>query len=325
MNILIIGAGVIGQVYGAHLTKAGHKVTFLVRKKQHEYFEKKGITIYCEGSLIPYSCSQSIEIRDCSFVTQMPDLADVDYILVTIRAEQRSEIAHLLERCDMSDNKKTQLVICFPFWSQSTMDFAKKFSACHYLLPGISGVYRDDVKTTTQNPHVFRGVTLISPLFNTTWDDSDRLRSVFSHAKLPSRIKFNLTTIMDIIMAVSFPFFAALSTRNYNVGALRDKVLTSLAVKSQKDCLRILQAGNVSTGVVGKMLLAIPVSIQTFVLSISPGFLKGFTKEMIEVHFKKVHNQTIFLLEELLSFPFAQNVRHDSLEKLLAVVQPSHL
>jgi len=321
MNILIIGAGVIGQVYGAHLTRAGHKVTFLVREKQHKYFVKNGITVYCEGSLIPYSCSEYLEIRDCSFVTQLPDLTDVNYILVTTRAEQRSEVAQLLERCDMSDNKKTQLVICFPFWSQSTMDFAKKFSASHYILPGVSGVYRNDVKKTLQNPHVFRGVTLVSPLFNATRDDSDRLRSVFTHAKLPSRIKLNLTTIMDIIMAVSFPFFAALSTQYYKAEALRDKVLTSLAVKAQKDCLRILQAGSVPTGAVGKVLLAIPAPIQTFVLSIAPIFLKGFTKEILEIHFKKVHNQTIFLLKELLSFPFAQNVKHDSLEKLLAVVQ----
>jgi hypothetical protein len=320
VNVLIMGAGVIGQVYGAHLMRAGHRVTFLVREKYREYFEKKGITIYCEGAIIPYSCSENIEIKNGNYVTKIPDLSDFDYIFVTTRADQRHEVAEQLQKCDVSDNKKTQLVICFPFWSKSNMDFAKKFAACHYVLPGISGVYRNDVKEEPRHPHVYRGITHISPLFNASWDDSNQLRLILSCCQLPARVKFNLTTIMDIIMAISFPFFAAISTRGYKTEALTDRVLTSIAVKAQKNCLRILQAGGVPVGIVGKVFLAIPSPVQTFVLSFSPQFLKGFVKEMLEVHFKKVHNQTVFLLRELLSFPFAQKVKRDSLERLLTVV-----
>lgn len=318
-NILIIGAGVIGQVYGAHLIGAGHKVTFLVRKKYRKHFTEKGITIYCEGSLFPYSCSETLEIKNAAFVTDMPELSDIDYIFVTTRAEQRQDVADLLKKCDLSDNKKTELVICFPFWSMSTMDFAKNFPACHYLLPGMSGLYRDDVNISPQSPHVYRGVTLVSPLYHASWSDSNKLRLILTHAKLPARVKFNLATIMDTIMAVSFPFFAAISTRGYKSEALTDKVLTSLAVKAQKDCLRILQSAKVPVGLVGKVLLAVPSPIPTFVISISPRFLKGFLREMLEVHFKKVHNQTIFLLKELLAFPCAQKVNHTNLERLLAV------
>ena len=119
-NILIIGAGVIGQVYGAHLIEAGHKVTFLVREKYREQFIKKGITIHCEGSIFPYSCSQNLEIKDAAFITNMPELSDIDYIFVTTRAEQRQEIAEMLEKCDLSYNKKTELVICFPFFRRGT-------------------------------------------------------------------------------------------------------------------------------------------------------------------------------------------------------------
>ena len=33
MNILLVGAGAVGQVYGRHLARAGHQVTFFVKPR----------------------------------------------------------------------------------------------------------------------------------------------------------------------------------------------------------------------------------------------------------------------------------------------------
>jgi hypothetical protein len=63
-----------------------------------------------------------------------------------------------------------------------------------------------------------------------------------------------------------------------------------------------------------------PVPIMTSVVSTFSFLIRGLAKEMLEVHFKKVHNQTVFMLNELASFPFAQTVKQDNLQKLLAMI-----
>jgi pyruvate/2-oxoglutarate dehydrogenase complex dihydrolipoamide dehydrogenase (E3) component len=40
-KILIIGAGVIGSVYGAKLIKSGNEVSFLARGKRLQFLKKK--------------------------------------------------------------------------------------------------------------------------------------------------------------------------------------------------------------------------------------------------------------------------------------------
>ncbi len=46
MKILILGAGAIGGFFGAHLTKSGANVSFLVREKRKEKLKKSGINIF---------------------------------------------------------------------------------------------------------------------------------------------------------------------------------------------------------------------------------------------------------------------------------------
>jgi 2-dehydropantoate 2-reductase len=49
MNILIIGAGAVGLVYGYHFSNAGHKVTFLVKEKYQRPLEQdkqEGVVLY---------------------------------------------------------------------------------------------------------------------------------------------------------------------------------------------------------------------------------------------------------------------------------------
>ena len=46
MKILILGAGAIGGFFGAHLTKSGANVSFLVREKRKDELKKSGINIF---------------------------------------------------------------------------------------------------------------------------------------------------------------------------------------------------------------------------------------------------------------------------------------
>jgi len=318
LHFLIMGTGVIGQVYGAHLQLAGHRVTFLTREKYLDRFKRKGITLYYIGLGVAPFCSKKIEVKECQCLTELTSLEGVDYVFACFRGEQRSQAAQILE--PLTPNKGTGLVLCFPFWSNSDVSFARRFQHSYAMLPGISGIYKGYGITDTLHPHVHRSTGRLCPLFNQSSEETQRLAAILTQAGLSTIYKPNLITVMDIIMASSFPFFGVLSTMDYKVGALKEKRLIELAFRAQKECLQIVEQGGVPPGLVGKFLRYMPVSVMTFLVSVSSVFMRGLVKEMLEVHFKKVHNQTVFLLQELAAFPFARKVKQDNLQKLLAMI-----
>jgi len=317
-----MGTGVVGQVYGAHLQLAGHRVTFLTREQHIERFKKEGITLYCVGLGVAPFYTKKIEVKESQFITELTSLEGVDYVFACFRGEQRSQAARILE--PLTPDKGTSLVLCFPFWSASDVSFAGRFQHSYAMLPGISGIYKAYGITDTLHPHIHRSTGRLCPVFNQSSKDSQRLTALLTQAGLPTVNKPNLMTIMDILMAASFPFFGALSTMDYKVSALKDKRLLELAFRTQKECIQIVQQGGVTTGLVGKFLRYMPVPIMTSVVSTFSFLIRGLAKEMLEVHFKKVHNQTVFLLQELASFPFAQTVKQDNLQKLLAMITRRH-
>ena len=320
LHFLVMGTGVIGQAYGLHLQMAGHRVTFLTREKYLDRFKREGITLYCIGAGVKPFCTKKIEAMESQFVTELTSLEGVDYVFACFRGDQREETARILEALAPKEVAKPGLVLCFPFWSNSDVEFVRRFKHSYSMLPGISGVYRSEGKTDALHPHIYRSTTRLSPLVNPSLDEIHKLTSLLTKAGLPTIYMPNLLTVMDIIMAASFPFFAALSTRDYKASALKDRKLTELAFRAQKECLEIVELGGTLTGLVGKFLHYMPVPVMTSLVSASAFLIRGLIREMLEVHFKKVHSQTIFLLKELAAFPFADKVKKENLEKILAIV-----
>lgn len=320
LHFVIMGTGVIGQVYGAHLQMAGHRVTFLTREKYLERFKREGITLYCIGVGVKPFCTKKIEVKESQFVTELTSLEGVDYVFACFRGEQREEAARILEALTLSEGAEPGLVLCFPFWSNSDVEFVRRFKHSYAMLPGVSGIYRSERKTDSLHPYIHRSTTRLSPLVNPSLDETHKLISLLTEAGLPAIYMPNLLTVLDIIMAASFPFFAALSTRDYKARALKDRKLTELAFRAQKECLKIVEQGGTPTGLSGKFLRYMPVPVMTTLVSASAFLIRGLIREMLEVHFKKVHSQTIFLLNELSAFPFAEKIKKENLQKLLSIV-----
>lgn len=79
VKVLIYGAGVIGQIYGGRLARAGHDVTLLARGRTFEGLCQRGIVLRTGG--------ETCHVRPV-VIREVPRDARYDVVLVTVRRDQ---------------------------------------------------------------------------------------------------------------------------------------------------------------------------------------------------------------------------------------------
>ena len=87
MRFAIYGAGASGQYLGAKLHKSGHDVSLIARGDRLSLIRKEGITVYGDGEPL-HAMTKAAD--NCS------DVGVVDYVFLTVKASQLSEIADKL-------------------------------------------------------------------------------------------------------------------------------------------------------------------------------------------------------------------------------------
>lgn len=85
MNILIVGAGAVGLVYGQHLSMAGHRVTFFV-KEQHRNDLKSGVSMIKKRRLVK---DEVRHFSEFSLLSQWNHVAEEawDYVFLAISSD----------------------------------------------------------------------------------------------------------------------------------------------------------------------------------------------------------------------------------------------
>src|SRR3989454_10217945 len=75
MKIVILGAGALGTVLGAHLARAGEDVTLIARGQRAAYLQEQGATI---TGLVDFT----VPVR---VVTDPSQVQDADILIVTVK------------------------------------------------------------------------------------------------------------------------------------------------------------------------------------------------------------------------------------------------
>jgi ketopantoate reductase len=304
MRFLMFGTGVVGQMYGGFLHRAGHDVTFLTRPAKLHAFKEKGISLVPEKN----EPGPSITIADARFIDHLDSVDAFDYVFICTRAEQREEALAAFEAFDCSQKG---VVITFPAWRQ-TLEPWKRFGSCHYMFPGVVALYRgDDVVYKLSK-------TKIAPLFDALTEETKALSAAMAEAGMPAEMDPKLMRRFQTIMAFGFPVLAAISTHNYNPERFaEDSEMVRFAVQGAKEGLAALKATGEPLAGFAPAVRFMPQFVSRFGLSWFAAALSGFSREMLEVHFEKIHHQTILLLGELVSLPGAETVHHPAIDELL--------
>jgi 2-dehydropantoate 2-reductase len=81
MRILVVGAGVIGSVYGGHLRRSGHEVTLLARGRRM-------VELSASGLVLENAESGQRDVPPVTVVTTPGPAGSYDVVVVAVRAEQ---------------------------------------------------------------------------------------------------------------------------------------------------------------------------------------------------------------------------------------------
>src|SRR4029453_18677528 len=91
MHIVILGAGALGTVLGAHLARAGEDVTLLARGQRAAYLQEHGATI---TGLVDFT----IPVR---VVTDPSQIRDTDVLIVTVKTYDMASALHSVKHLDV--------------------------------------------------------------------------------------------------------------------------------------------------------------------------------------------------------------------------------
>jgi len=102
MNILILGAGAMGTMLGAHLIRAFEEVTFLDQKVVEEKLAKEGVTLRVKDKVHHIEHVKTISSKELSNSS-----ACFDLVIVAVKAYSIADVCTLIKR----ENFKNLLII----------------------------------------------------------------------------------------------------------------------------------------------------------------------------------------------------------------------
>jgi 2-dehydropantoate 2-reductase len=91
MKIVILGAGALGTVLGAHLARAGEDVTLLARGQRAAYLQEHGATI---TGLVDFTTPVRV-------VTDPSQIRDADVLIVTVKTYDMASALHSVKHLDV--------------------------------------------------------------------------------------------------------------------------------------------------------------------------------------------------------------------------------
>ena len=301
-RFLVLGAGVVGQVYAAFLGEAGHDVVIYTRSE-------KLPTLLKEGIVLKYGSKPVQSFHKFRAVDSIENLGKFDYILPCFRADQRAAFEEILTK--LSD-KSGEIVLCFPMWKHQTLKNSESFKAIHFLMPGIKGLFRED--------HIFftHDVTYVSLWSKGTREMTKTFAAILSATGLKTKYFEDFGGKFQNKMCMGIPVLLGVAASGHSVRAFaKNFEARKLTADSMKELLSASAARGVAIPLYGKLILALPKGLIRFALWVVGKTLPGFYREMIEIHFHKVHQQNLMLIYSFIADGKSGKYGFDSTLKLL--------
>ena len=324
-HCVIIGAGVVGAYIGAHLWSQGQAVSFVVRRERYKALREEGIILRLEKKTLaipkqdmafageaadyPEGHEAALHGGKALVTTEPETLPEADYVFLCVPSDK---LANAWAAAEPFRNRCAEAVVCCPLWETSVLRLPGGFGGLQYLLPGISGVWEDG-RIYGQS-----GKTAVGPLANTAVERTHTLAELLRGAGIRANVDPELLIHMQGILAVGMPFLLGIGVAGYALNAFtRDGALVRQTAEAQRSALGILERMEAPLGLPGHAVKRLPTGLLASLYRAMPYFVRGLSRQMLEVHFKKVHTQTVYLMQQLLDAETAPGPHSEPLRDLL--------
>lgn len=229
-RILIVGAGVIGSIYAARLSKAGYSVTMYARNKRLDELMEHGLLFQTPGSRMP----EKAAVR---FINMLSDEDCYDYVFVTVRYEQiEAALRDIKESC----NKNIVTMVNNPFGYDKWEEIMGKGRIIP-AFPGAGGKLEKGVLYYKLTSKLVQPTT-IGELSGEKSPRIIRLQQVLKSGGFPVSICNNMDAWQKSHLAMVIPMANAIyydGGNNYTTAQNKDAIhIMSMSLKENFEFLR---------------------------------------------------------------------------------------
>ncbi len=250
MNILIVGTGVIGTLYGCALSEQ-HNVTHFVRKEKLNIFNEKEITydFIDERNDKKHRNTSGNYTYHC--VTEASN--SYDLIIVPVKTHQLKEAL-----CTLIKQAPNANYLLFTLDWNTSSELDNILSKKQYIMgySGGGGTFREDLLWANLGNDIMLGAVHQEqqPLL-------DNVSELFKSCRIVAEIANNPVHWLWIHNVGSAPFGAALAKDNNMGMLLKDKALVKTSFRAMRECYKICEKRGVNLKQYGeaKMMISLPL------------------------------------------------------------------
>ena len=309
-EILVIGAGAVGAVYGRHLSLGEGRVTFLVRPKYKEKYEngiamllynqkRKGIQKFTDFSLI--STDKEVAAKSWSqvYITISSTALRTDAFKKTLAAVQKDAILVLLQ-AGLAD-----------------FDYISQYYPPEKIVEGMISLvsYQAPLEGENLDPCIAYWFPPMSPsLFSGPAALVDEVLPLFKAGNMPVSRAESIRINAGFATSYFTPFLAALEASDWNFAKLKSSGLLSEVDEAASQAMAITEKKLGTRRPVSLSLLKSPVIrlALTFHKFVVPFDLEVYFK----YHFLKVKDQTLAYLMGYLDMGKEYGLETSAIRKL---------
>lgn len=319
MDVLVVGAGAVGQVYGHHLAAGGANVTFLVREK-HAATVGAGFTLYPLNG----ARGRSVRLEHPGVVTRPQDAVQRRWDQVWLCVPSTALHGELLDVLCAGLQDAT-LVALTPGLEDPAL--LGRSHPEQRTVGGMISMLAYQTPLPGEPPRADGpGVAFwFPPLSPSPFDGpADRVLAVVQALRAggcPAAASSNVPLTSALGSAVLISHVAALECAGWSVAALRtDRSLLALAHTASEQSARVAAAYH-RARVPFVLGLATP-AVMRFGLGLAPRLAPFPFEKYFHFHFSKVAAQTRQMLSTTIAQGHASDLAVDAVEQLLARLPP---
>jgi 2-dehydropantoate 2-reductase len=303
-KILIIGAGVIGSVYGAKLIKSGNDVSFLAQGNRLKFLQK-------EGLIVEWLKGRTEHFSNVRCFSEVPDGGVFDFVLVTVRNENLPSVYPML-----GENLSSNIVFMVnnPAGSKEYLKHVDK----ERLIIGFPGA-GGEISNGVVHGHIVAGFiqpTTFGQISPKTNDTLNKLNKVLKGAGFPVSIESDMDSWLLNHLAMVCPLGNAIyAASGDNYTASKNSVVMMKSALALKESFSFLQKhGYGITPSKFKIFIYIPTFVMAFFLKLI--FNTQWADTVIASHALNAPNEMKGLSDGFLSIVHQKEVTLPALEEL---------